>query len=76
MAIEFIDHLVNERSKEDVLNTSLIEITKISANSNSSLFLIHRNMVGIPRCVGDYVDKIGCAQFVNFYFDGWGFCGE
>jgi hypothetical protein len=48
MAFTFIDNLVNERGREIVFGTSMIEITKVSANVNSALFCVNRDGVGDP----------------------------
>jgi hypothetical protein len=48
MANTVIDNLVDERHYEVVFGTSVIEITKVSANMNSALFFVDWDMVGDP----------------------------
>jgi hypothetical protein len=41
-----IDNLVDERGWEVVFGTSMVEIMKVSADANSSMFLVNRDGVG------------------------------
>ena len=42
----FIDYLIDIGSGEIVFGTSPIQIPKIDANADSSLFFVHRNYIG------------------------------
>jgi hypothetical protein len=46
VACTVIDDLVNERGREVVFGTSVIEIVKVSADANSALFFVDRDGVG------------------------------
>jgi hypothetical protein len=41
-----IDDLVNDRGREVVFGTSVIEIVKVNADANSALFFVDRDEVG------------------------------
>ena len=43
-----IDYLVNERGWEVIFGTSMVEIVKVCANTNSALFFVNRDRVGDP----------------------------
>jgi hypothetical protein len=48
MACTVIDNLVDERRWEVVFGTSMIEIAKVSTDTNSALFIVNRGGVGDP----------------------------
>jgi hypothetical protein len=48
MAGTVIDNLVDERCREVVFGTSMIEIVKVSADVNGALFFVNRDGVGDP----------------------------
>jgi hypothetical protein len=48
MVSTIIDNLVDERSWEVVFGTGVIEITKVSADVNSALFVVDKDRVGDP----------------------------
>jgi hypothetical protein len=74
MVDTFINQLVNERSRDVAFRTSLIDIVEaINANVFSDLLFINTDMIGYIRNIDDWVDKIGVAKFINFYFVGEGF---
>jgi hypothetical protein len=43
-----IDNLVDERGWKIVFGTSVVEIAKVNADANSSLFLVNGDEVGDP----------------------------
>jgi hypothetical protein len=43
-----IDNLVDERGREVVFGTSLVEIVEVSADMNGSLFFVNMDGVGHP----------------------------
>jgi hypothetical protein len=48
MVDTIIDNLVDERGWEVVFGTSMVEITKVCADTNSALFFVNRDGVGDP----------------------------
>ena len=56
-----IDDMVDERCGEVVFGTCPIEIMKVYANMNGTLFFIHRNRIRNPSGVRNGVDEAGCA---------------
>jgi hypothetical protein len=48
VAYTVIDNLVDERCGEVVFRTSMVEIAKISADTNSALFFFNGDGVGDP----------------------------
>jgi hypothetical protein len=48
MAGAIIDNMVDERHREVVLGTCVIEIVKVGANAYRSLFFVDGNRVGNP----------------------------
>jgi hypothetical protein len=48
VACTVIDNLVDERGREVVFGTSMIEIMKVSTNTNSALFFVNEDGVGDP----------------------------
>jgi hypothetical protein len=55
-----INELVDEGSGEVVFRTSLVEVAKVCANPNGTLFLIDRDKIGYPGCVCDGVYEASC----------------
>jgi hypothetical protein len=52
-----IDDLVDERGWEVVFGTSMVEIVKVCADVNSSLFFVNGDGVGDPRSVRNGVNE-------------------
>jgi hypothetical protein len=48
MASVVVDNLVDERRREVVFGTCVIEIVKVGANADRSLFFVDRYRVGNP----------------------------
>ena len=69
MSSACIDDLVDERCGEVVFGTCPIEIMKICANVNGTLFFIHRNIIRNQNGVRNGVYEVSCAQLLYFRFD-------
>jgi hypothetical protein len=57
MAGTIIDDLVDERGCEVVFGTIMVEIAKVCADANSSLFFVNGDGVGDPRSVRNGVTE-------------------
>ena len=64
-----IDDLIDEGCWEVVFGTLPIEVAKVCANVNVTLFFIYRNKIKNPSGVCNGVDETACVQFLNFTFD-------
>ena len=70
-----VDDLINEGCWEVVFGTFPIEIMKVYANVNGTLFFIHGNKIRNPSGVHNGVNEVGCAQLLDFVFDRGNFGG-
>jgi hypothetical protein len=52
-----IDYLVDERGWEVVFGTSMVEVMKVCADMNSSMFFVNGDGVGDPRSVRNGVNE-------------------
>ena len=70
-----IDDLIDEGCGEVVIGTCPIEIMKLYANANGTLFFIHGNKIRNPSCVCNGINEAGCAQLLYLSFNrshfGW-----
>ena len=70
-----IDDLVNERCGEVVFGTCPIEIAKVFANINDTLFFIHGNRIRNPSGVCNGINEAGYAKILYLGFHrnhfGW-----
>ena len=64
-----IDNLIDEGCWEVVFGTWPIEVMKVCANANGTLFLIHGNMIRNPSCVCNRINEAGCVQLLYLSFD-------
>ena len=69
MSSACIDNLINEGCWEVVFGTRPIEVMKVCANANGTLFFIHGNMIRNPSGVGNWVNEAGCAQILYLDFN-------
>ena len=51
--------------------TNFIEVPKVHANAELSIFLSHRNNVCDPRWVLDLANESRLYEFVDLLFDFW-----
>ena len=64
-----IDYLVDEWCGGVVFGTCPIEIVKVCANVNGTLFFIHGNRIRNPSGVCNGVNEASCAQLLYLGFD-------
>ena len=70
-----INDLIDERCGEVVFGTCPIEVTKVCANANGTLFFIHENRIRNPSCLCNGINEADSAQLLYLGFHrshfGW-----
>ena len=64
-----IDYLIDEGCWEVVFGTRPIDIVEVYANTNGTLFFIHRNSIRNPSGLGNGVNEAGSAQLLYLSFN-------
>ena len=65
-----IDNLIDEGCWEVVFGTCPIEVTKVGADVDGTLFFIHGSKIRNPSGVRNGVNEASCEQLLNFSFGG------
>jgi hypothetical protein len=61
--------MINEGCREVIFRAGLIQVSKIHAYMNVSLFFIHKNGIGCPFNQGDWVDKASVKKFFYLFLN-------
>ena len=69
MSSACIDNLINEGCWEVVFGARPIQVMKVCANVDGTLFFVHRNRIRNPSGVCNGVNEAGYAQLLYLGFD-------
>ena len=71
MPYTLINGLVNKWCGEVVFGTSLVQVMKVSENTDGALFFEDGNWVGHPSGVFDGINETSLLELIDFGFDSF-----